>query len=158
MVEETSVGQMLMEQVVPQLVTLLGAALGILLVWVKSKTAKAVRDNVKNEAIQKAMLWANGLVMDMVGCASQTTVRELKVALADGKIDRAEYDASMAKIKRELLDKLSLLTVGRLMGTGAVLSETAAREMLSEKIEAAVPLAKAAQAAAGGKPVNPPQG
>jgi hypothetical protein len=149
-----------MEHVVPQLITLAGAALGILLVWIKSKTAAAIRDNVKATAIQQALMWVNGLVMDLVGAASQTTVRRLKLDLADGKITKPEYAASMVEIKRELLAKLSTLTVGRLLGTGAAVTETAAMALLSDKIEAAVPLAKAAQAAANGKakPANPPKG
>ena len=148
MENEINVGQMLMQQVVPQLIVAVGIALPLLIVWLRSKTAKMIRDNVKNEALQKALLWANGLVMDMVGAAQQTSVKKLKRDLADGTVTKEEYTKSMAEIKREMLTKLSDLTVGRLLSTGAAATTAKVVTMLSEKIEAAIPLAKGAQAIA----------
>ncbi len=164
--EELTIGQLLMQQVVPSLVTAAGLGLGLLIVWLKSKTAKALRDNVKSEMIQKALLWANGVVMDLVSEASQTTVREIKRKLADGKIDKTEYREMLVKIKADLLAKLSSLTMGRLLDSGAVSDVIKGTKLLTSKIEAAVPLAKATQAAASQiwrsgaretKPADPPR-
>jgi hypothetical protein len=159
--EEATIGQMLMEQVVPPLITIVGAALGILVVWLKSKTGKAIRANIGEGLAQKALLMANGVIMDLVGEASQTTVRELKLALTDGKIDEAEYRNGLRKIKEAIVTKAWGQTGGRLLGSGAVSSDVHGLAVLASKVEAAVPLAKAAQAAAtNGKatPANPPQG
>jgi hypothetical protein len=157
--EETSIVKMLMEQVVPQLVTALGLGIGILIVWLKSKTAKAIRGNVQEGLAQKALLAANGLIMDLVGEASQTTVKELKKALGDGKITEEEYRSALKKIKDDILNKVWSQTGGQLLNSGAVTSELAGRAHVGAKIESAVPLTKAAQAAAGGtKPKDPPIG
>jgi hypothetical protein len=156
MMEEVTIGQQLMEQVVPQLITAAGLALGMLLVWLKSKTAKKIRENIGEGLAQKALLAANGVIMDLVGAAAQTTVRELKVSLADGKITEAEYRDGLRRIKEEIVTKAWGQTGGKLLGSGAVSSEIHGLSVLASKVEAAVPLAKAAQAAA--KTADPPQG
>ena len=155
--EGLSIAPMLMEQVVPQLISVIGVALGILVVWLKSKTGKAIRSNIKSEGIQKTLLWVNGIVMDLVAAASQTTVRELKAKLIDGKITKDEYVAAMNAVKTEVLDKLVAMTMGRLLGDAVVDSVPAAMGLLNAKVEAAVPLAKATQVAAASKdvPANP---
>lgn len=153
--EEQTIGELLLQQVVPPLVTAAGLALGILIVWLRSKTAQAIRANIKSESVQKALLWANGLVGDLVGEASQTIVRELKQKLADGKITKAEYREALSNIKDDLLAHLSHLTLGRLIDSGAVANSDDGRALLASKIEAAVPLAKATQVAAGNGGVKP---
>lgn len=155
---EADLGQMFMENVVPQLIVAATAALGLFIAWAKSKTGQAIRNNVKNQAVQSALVWVNALVFDIVAHASQTTVKELKRALEDGKITEAEYKAGLAKIKAEVLAKLSAMTVGRLLGDGVVKTASEARELLEHKIEASVPITKAAQLAArngGTAPANP---
>jgi uncharacterized membrane protein len=154
----TGFGQILLEQVVPQLMTLLGLVITAAVVWLKSRTARMIRENVRADGIQKVLLWVNGLVLDAVQEASQTTVKGLKKRLADGDLTREEYESLLSEIKVQMLSRLQAETVGRLLSNGAVLSDVAARQLLSQKVEAAVPLAKAAQVAAkNGGAVNPPQ-
>lgn len=160
--EEATIGQQLMQQVVPSLITAAGLALGILVVWLKSQTGKKIRENISEGLAQKALLAANGVVMDLVAAAAQTTVRTLKVALVDGKIDEEEYRRGLQEIKTTIITHVWAQTGGKLLGSGAVSSEPHGLSVIASKVEAAVPLAKAAQAAAviggGTKPADPPKG
>jgi hypothetical protein len=160
--DEATIGQQLMTQVVPQLVTAGGLALPLLIWWRKSKTAKTIRANTDEGLKQKILLKVSGLVLDLAGEAGQTVTRELKKALVDGRVSEDEYKAGMAKVKKDLITRAWAETGGELLGSGAVLNEAKGLEMLSAKVEAAVPIVKAAQAAAasggGTKRPDPPQG
>jgi hypothetical protein len=157
--DETTLGQQLMQTVVPALITVIGVAVPLLVAWLKGKTGRLIRANIQEGLAQKALLAANGVIMDLVGEASQTAVREAKAALADGKISDQEYRDALARIKQDIITKAWSQTGGKLLGSGAVSSEVHGLTTLAAKVEAAVPLAKAAQAAAAGaKPADPPQG
>lgn len=141
-------GQIFQEQILPQLVVIGSILLSAIVVYAKTAVGKWIKGKVENQAIEGALLWVNEAVFDEVAAASQTSVRELKRALADGKITPEEYKMALEKVKSGVIKSLKDKTLGRLLGSGVAATTGEAISMIEAKVEAAVPKTKAIQNAA----------
>lgn len=158
--EELTIGQMFVRDILPDLIKVVGGGLAILLIWLKSKTGKTIRANIKSEGIQKAVTWATGIIMDLVGEAAQTLVRGIKQKLADGKITKAECKELLSEVFNGVFNKAKELTMGRLLSSGAAETVSRVDEIITSKIEASVPPVKAIMGAANSsrpQPTDPPR-
>ena len=149
-----TLGDQLMQKVVPVLIEALAAAILILLAVWKLKAPQLIAAATDNQYRQAALGYASSLVRALVHRAQATIVDDLKQALADGKITREEYEATLTKLKADILDEVFVQTVGRFKGAGVLEGEV--RRIIDAKIEAEVPTAKTAVAMAQQAPYRLP--
>jgi len=140
---EPSIGEMFAQQIVPQLIALVGAALALLVVAVRTKAGKAIAEKMGNDAVGSALQWASNLAFELVLAAVQTEVEQLKKDLADGKVTSEEYKAQLARVKAAVMAKLSEMTMGRLLSSGAAKSVAEVSVIAGDLVESAVVKAKA---------------
>jgi hypothetical protein len=143
---------MLMRDVVPELVVALGAALTLLVVWLRSKTARAISETKMAGAAKAALDWAATLAFEVV-MSGMNSAKDWKKELADGKITREELDAKLAALKAAALKTVQDATIGRLVGSGAVGSHEAGSAVVNNLVESAV--VKAGMATATNPPLPP---
>jgi hypothetical protein len=139
----------IVEQYLPPLLIAVIGVLTSLAAWLKSPTAKAIRQRVKNETAASALTWLSNVVFDYVGHAAQLTVEALKKDYADGKITEEEYRRTLAALKDRMLKDLLDAALGRLQASGAVPDGIdgieVAKGIIDRKIETAVPVVKASR-------------
>lgn len=116
---------------------------GALVVLWRTRVVQWVKEKIKSETLRTMTFWVNGLVIDVVTAASQTTVRELKKALADGKVSDEEYREGLAKVKAAVVEELLEHVAGPLKEHLGI-SFGEAKKKIDRKVEAVVPIAKKA--------------
>jgi len=142
---EPSVWDLVKRDILPQFITLLGTAIGVLIMLLKSKAGKALTEKWGSEGVGHAARWASDLAFELVMAGMQTTAKELNAALADGKITQEEYDIGQKRLKDAIVTKLQDATVGRLLGSGTVKTALEALSLNRDLVESAVKKAKAIQ-------------
>jgi len=142
---ETDIGfwQNLLAEHGASIVQFVGLLLVLGIAWSKSEFRKLAQSKTKAGLVREALLWLNDLVWDLVGEAEQVAVRELKTALADDKIDKAEYAAGLKAIKDAIVAEALERAFGRLSADGAAASMGEAETLIASKVENAVRMMKA---------------
>lgn len=128
-------------QIMPQLMEVVVALLGALVIYIKSGAHAWVQSHTKTGLAQNALLMVNDLVMTLVMEAEQTTGQQLRQDLEDGKITAAEFKASMMAVRDAVVAK-SLALGRQYLFDGLQLTMDAAKALVTAKVEAAVPVAK----------------
>ena len=135
-----------MDTLVPTLVLSALAAVAVAAAWLQSNARRLIAAHASNATMAGALSWLAEVALTLVQEAEQTAVLELKRALADGTVTRAEYLDALTRVKLQVVLRARELTVGRLVSSLG-LSEPQAHELVSAKVEAAVLQTKPAASA-----------
>jgi len=154
---QPTIRDLFMTRVLPDLIVVLGSGLALLAVWVRTKAGKAIASSKMSGAAKVALEWAASLAGEIV-MAGVPVVSDWKQELADGKISQAEIDAKLGKLKAEALKRVQDATIGKLLGSGAAPTLSAALALTDTLVESAVAKVELAKPAtvADPKPLPPP--
>lgn len=153
--------QSLLQTIAPHLLEIGGALLSFGIAWLAAAVKRYLDSKAKSTIANASLQFVSSMAFDVVSGLEQAVVRELKIALADGKLTKEEYDAALASLRDqavEIVTKSAKAHFGKALGSAANTIATHAEHAVEAAVAAqghTTPAPSPASNDAVSKPVDP---